>query len=735
MLFSSQSLETEKNNIIVRIIILVFSCSGDSSCESIYLVDVDHGEAEEAATIGSNRDSFAIAMDNLMAHFIKHKLSFQCLEDTAKLMNEMPGATVRLPATKYNLVKWFKSRCSIAYRYHILCERCEIYIECSPEKMDNWKCVTCETELKIHETNHFVYIKLEDQLKQILRKHWDEIQIYNQTIVNDHGENITDAYSGSLSKEKLQKNTNILSLMLNTDGISLKKSNKKSVWPVQLICNFLPPHLRYSNENIITVAFYYNEEKPDMMIFFEPFANEMEYLELNGFVFNQHVFRAAVTSAVLDLPAKAAFQQTMQFNGYFGCGFCLHSGKNVGGCVKFPVRNESVVLRKHSDFVEVMSKMYVNENFKINANGIKGVSPAISFEFFDMVKSFGLDYMHCVCLGVSKNLYEFWFKPSLKSPSYINKKNQALLNLRIQAIKPCSFINRKPRSFELRRLMKASEHRNNLLYFLPACLKGILEQKYLDHFNLLSSSIYKLLTTNISSQDIVDVRNNLNIFVEKYQDLYGEEHMTMNVHQLTHIVFCVENLGPLWSQSMFSFESNNATFSRYVIGSTDIIAQLTTRYIIDRSTQRQLHQKRSETFAHLSVKKTIKLNDSEAAILNANNIFFENNGSVQTYCVYRRHNQRFTSMNHTAAKKTIDYFVKLNNNILGKVKYYFECENVKYMVLEQYECYAQVDHMCEVEPKNIDLICLAENIEKKFIYIHYLNKHFITERPNTFESD
>lgn len=714
---------------------MAFFYSGESSCESIYLIDVDNDETEETSTSEQNRDNLGIAMDNLMTHFIKHKISFQCLEDTAKLMNEMPGATVRLPATKYNLMKWFNSRCSIGHRYHIFCERYEIYNECSPTKMDIWICVACETELKIRETNYFVYIKLEDQLKQILHKHWDEIQTYNRKIVNDHCENIKDAYSGSLSKEKLQKNTNILSLMLNTDGISLKKSNKKSVWPVQLICNFVPPHLRYFNENIITVAFYYNEMKPDMIIFFEPFANEVEKLELNGFVFNQQVFRAAVTCAVFDLPAKAAFQQTMQFNGYFGCGFCLHSGKNVGGSVKFPVRNESVVLRKHSDFVEVMSKMYVNENVKINENGIKGISPAISFEFFDMVKSFGLDYMHCVCLGVSKNLYDFWFKPSLKSASYINKKNQALLNLRIQSIKPCCFINRKPRSFELRRLMKASEHRNNMLYFLPACLKGILEQKYLDHFNLLSSSIYKLLTTNISSQDIIDVKNNLNIFVKKYQDLYGEEHMTMNVHQLNHIVFCVENLGPLWSQSMFSFESNNATFSRYVIGSTDIIAQLTSRYMIDRSTQRQLHQKRSDAFVHLSVKKKIRLSDSEAAILNANNIFFEKNDSVQTYCVYRRYNQRFTSLNYTAAKKTIDYFVKLNNGTLGKVKYYFERENVNYMVLEQYECYEQLNHLCEIGPKNIDQVCLAENIEKKFIYIHYLNKHFITERPNTFESD
>lgn len=705
-----------------------FFCSDESSYESIYIDD--NNETTEAA----KKNDFDAAMDNLMAHFIKHKITFECLENTVKLMNEMPGATVRLPATKYKLMKWFKSRCSLEYQYHILCERCEIYIECSPEEMNKWTCVKCKTKLKIRETNYFVYIKLENQLKQILHEHWDEIQIYNEKINNNHSKNIKDAYSGSLYQEKLQKNTNILSLMVNTDGISLKKSNKKSLWPVQIICNFLPSHLRYFNKSIITVAFYYNEEKPDMIKLFEPFANELEKLELDGFVFKQQVFRAAVTTAVLDLPAKAAFQQTMQFNGYFGCGFCLHSGKQIAGSMKFPVR-EKVSLRKHSDFVEVMSKIYANKNAEINVNGIKGISPAISFEFFDLVKSFGMDYMHCVCIGISKNLHGFWFDPRFKSGSLIDNSNQTLLNLRIQSIKPCSFINRKPRSFELRRLMKASEHRNNLLYFLPVCLKGILGQKYLDHFNLLSSSIYKLLTTNISSQDIIDVKNNLNIFVKQYQDLYGKEHMTMNVHLLNHLVFCVENLGPLWSQSMFSFESNNSTFSRYVIGSTDIIAQLTSRYMIDKSTQRRTYPKRSETFTHLSDKKIIKLSMREAAVLNKNNIFFENNEKVQTYCVYRKHDQRFTCLNYTAAKTTIDFFVKLNNGTLGKVKYYIEHENENHMVLEQYECIKQENHVFEVRPKNIDLVFPAEDIEKKLIYIHYLNKHFITERPNTFESD
>lgn len=314
-------------------------------------------------------------MDNLIAHFIKHKLTFECLESTVELMNGMPGATVKLPASKYKLLKYFKSRSSLIHRYHIFCEPCKIFSECLPENVKKWTCSQCAVKLSTRETNYFVYIQLEGQIKQILLKHWDKIQHYNTDIINDDCQNIKDRYSGSLIREKLQKNTNILSLMINTDGISLKKSNKKSAWPVQIICNFLPPQLRYRKENIITVAFSYNDEKPDMIKLFEPFADEIENLETHGFIFEHQIFRVAVTSALLDLPAKAAFQQTMQYNGYFGCGFCLHKGENLSGRVKYPTSAENVAIREHSNFVDVMKKIYESKHVNINENGIKGISP------------------------------------------------------------------------------------------------------------------------------------------------------------------------------------------------------------------------------------------------------------------------------------------------------------------------------------------------------------------------
>ena len=51
--------------------------------------------------------------------------------------------------------------------------------------------------------------------------------------------------------------------------------------------------------------------------------------------------KVAVISALFDLPAKCMVQETVQFNGYFGCSCCEKEGENVstskkGSTVVFP---------------------------------------------------------------------------------------------------------------------------------------------------------------------------------------------------------------------------------------------------------------------------------------------------------------------------------------------------------------------------------------------------------------
>jgi len=43
----------------------------------------------------------------------------------------------------------------------------------------------------------------------------------------------------------------------------------------------------------------------------------------------QHLVRAQLICAVMDLPAKAALLNVMQYNGEYGCSTCKHPGCSV----------------------------------------------------------------------------------------------------------------------------------------------------------------------------------------------------------------------------------------------------------------------------------------------------------------------------------------------------------------------------------------------------------------------
>nr|XP_054923565.1 uncharacterized protein LOC126525218 isoform X2 [Dermacentor andersoni] len=42
-------------------------------------------------------------------------------------------------------------------------------------------------------------------------------------------------------------------------------------------------------------------------------------------------------SCCADAPARASLQNFTQYNGHYGCGWCLHHGKTVHGTVKYPM--------------------------------------------------------------------------------------------------------------------------------------------------------------------------------------------------------------------------------------------------------------------------------------------------------------------------------------------------------------------------------------------------------------
>lgn len=238
-----------------------------------------------------------------------------------------------------------------------------------------------------------------------------------------------------------------------------------------------------------------------------------------------------------------------------------------------------------------------------------------ALEHFDIVKSIGVDYMHCVLLGVHKRLINFFCDPTYsKCKFYITKKNRELLNKRILAIKPNREVVRKPRSLENRSKYKASEFRSMLLYYFPVCLAGLVPSVYLKHVRLLSAATYILLKTTITYEEIDEAEKMLHQFVVQHQQLFGVENMVMNIHLLKHLADSVRSLGPLWCHSADSFERNNGVLLRKVNGTTDVLQQVSSKYCLSKAIMNR--PAKSKTTQLTLLGRSVKVTEKSLRVFN-----------------------------------------------------------------------------------------------------------------------
>lgn len=126
---------------------------------------------------------------------------------------------------------------------------------------------------------------------------------------------------------------NDITIQWNTDGVQLFKSSNYALWCIQVIINELPYRLR--RKHVLLCGVWCNLKKPDMNLFLTPFAKELVRLATIGFetkTYNSDVItkiKVITILASLDSVAKPLVSCMCQFNGEYGCPYCLHRGKRI----------------------------------------------------------------------------------------------------------------------------------------------------------------------------------------------------------------------------------------------------------------------------------------------------------------------------------------------------------------------------------------------------------------------
>lgn len=216
-----------------------------------------------------------------------------------------------------------------------------------------------------------------------------------------------------------------------------------------------------------------------------------------------------------------------------------------------------------------------------DVKGVKGPTIIGILPTFDLVRGVAVDFMHCVCLGVTRQFVNLWMNSHQHDkPYYIGRKEEEIDN-RLQAINVPSEMTRAPRSLSDRKFWKASEWRAFIFYSLVV-LRGILPHQYLKHFFLFVYSVYCLLGDSITETDVDAAEACLGKFVIQVEELYGLSSCTFNVHQLVHLAHSVKDCGPLWSSTTFIFESHNHNLQKMFHGTQHIPKQIVETFVISK---------------------------------------------------------------------------------------------------------------------------------------------------------
>lgn len=172
----------------------------------------------------------------LVTFFVRHNLTKNALVDLLKIINIILNEKV-IPESHYKFTKY----CSefLKYKKHYYCGKCKLYLgELCNKIAKTFECTNCSDIDK----KYFVSNSLSEILRDIIVKNFDSIIKYGQQL---NQKVIGDISQGSVIDLVKNKVKPFFSISFNTDGIATFKSNiKKSLWPIIVTINELPPNIR-----------------------------------------------------------------------------------------------------------------------------------------------------------------------------------------------------------------------------------------------------------------------------------------------------------------------------------------------------------------------------------------------------------------------------------------------------------------------------------------------------------
>lgn len=165
------------------------------------------------------------------------------------------------------------------------------------------------------------------------------------------------------------------------------------------------------------------------------------------------------------------------------------------------------------------------------------------------------DSLHLIDLGIMKKCLIGWRDG--KFGNYKTKwsaQQTADISKYLSLLRLPSEIHRAVRGLDCLNHWKGTEFRTFFYYIGIVILKSFLPEDVFDHFLLFFCAVTICSSDTYSS--LINVAESLlKHYIEQYVNIYGEDYITSNIHNVSHLIDDVKKFGILSSFSAYPFES------------------------------------------------------------------------------------------------------------------------------------------------------------------------------------
>ncbi|KAK9970014.1 hypothetical protein ABG768_028154 [Culter alburnus] len=378
-----------------------------------------------------------------MSFVLRHNLTAVSLDHLLMIFNEhFPGM---VPVTTYLFRKAYGQYGN--YEPHFYCPACENYLGRNTGELQCAICCTVtDADSCLKSGCFFPVLSLASQIQILLEQ--KQTSFKKDWLIAD---TISDIEFGE-EYQKLKE-----SGAMGEDDISL-------IW--NSTCQVIEFEPRERKANICLPCLWFGEKKPNMLTFLKPFVDELSVLEQNGITWTdsanvEHISKVFALICSSDSVTHPLLRNTKQFNGFYGCDFCYHVG---GG----PYTNKCPVPKLRTEAEHFDHALAATPEKPVM--GIKGPSPLMKLENFQMINGFVPEYQHSVCLGVTRQLVNMWFDSRNHEQEWCIGTKSDHIDKELITIKPSYW--------------KASEWRSFLLFYALPLLNGVLLKKFWNHLFL-----------------------------------------------------------------------------------------------------------------------------------------------------------------------------------------------------------------------------------------------------------